>query len=248
MVRRFDPLAIGYAVVGLAALTLTSVATFTFFDYLLPWELALAATIVLASGLPLLKFAARIDPVRGRAYGHWLYAVLGVELVAQYFKAQASFAPTVLSTAALARTDLATAATNGVASRVLAFVFLASLPFVVLAMCQALADRVASQHARSSARKLAKIRARVRRLRAALAPLRAQIATLHALLAERDAQLAAAARLVTDLRTELARERSRPVLDVETAMRVLVDAGAPEATLRGWRQSGRLTLIESREE
>lgn len=48
---------------------------------------------------------------------------------------------------------------------------------------------------------------------------------------ERAADLA---QTIAELRGQLAGERERPVIDVRTAARILVDAGAPESTIRGW--------------
>lgn len=340
---RRDPLLIGYLLVALAALSLTSVASFEFFSYLLPPALALAATVVLAAGLPLLKFAAHFDRERGQTYGQWLWGFLAVELIAQYFKAQASFAIKVGEQTALAGTDIASAAGNGFFSRVLAFVFLASLPFVVVGMCHAAAERWRVLHAqlvRKGWSRFTRLLARDRRLRAMLAGLRAELANLRATitdhdsavaslraqlttalaqlaetqaaltqrdaqvtnlhtqltmtsrsLAERDEQItslrtdvAATSRLlaerdytlaeqdnqiatlrtnlttttralterertlaeweqtITMLRDDLAQERARPILTADAAIRMLIAAGAPEGTIRGWLTTGRVQL------
>jgi hypothetical protein len=53
--------------------------------------------------------------------------------------------------------------------------------------------------------------------------------------------LADAERENASLRAQLAAERERPVvLRLEDAARMLIAAGAPEATIRTWRQQGRL--------
>ena len=344
-----DPLIIGYLLVALAALSITSVAAFEFFSYLLPPALALAATVVLAAGVPLLKFAAHFDREHGTTYGQWLWGFLAVELIAQYFKAQASFAIKVGAQPALINTDIAGAAANGVFSRILAFVFLASLPFVVVGMCHAAAERwrvLAAQRVRKGWSRFTRLRARDRRLRALLANLRAELATIRAAfteqestlatvraqladvlatlattsrtlanrdeqitnlhadltatcatlanrdeqitslraevatttrtlaetratlterdaqvtslhahlttttraLAERERHLAEREQTITILRDDLASERARPILTADAAIRMLIAAGAPEATIRGWITAGRVQLqLEERE-
>lgn len=289
-----DPLLFGYLIVMLAGLTLTSVATLEFFSYLLPFGLALAATIVMAAGLPLLKFASEFDRQHRTTYGRWLWGFLVVELVAQYFKAQANFSSTVAGKATLQGTDIAAAAANGYVSRILAFVFLASLPFVVVGMCHATAQRwrtLRAQGVRHGWGRWSRIRARVARLRRSLAQVRADLAQTHAALTDRDAliaslhttvaelrawgadlqatlttresdlaqtraqlktaltHLADRERLLTDrdaalarLTDDLAQERARPILTADAAVQLLIAAGAPEATIRGWLTTGRVKL------
>lgn len=250
----FDPWLTGYIAVMLAALSLTSVGTFEFFKFILPGELAFAATIVLAAGIPLLKLGSQFDNAKKDGYLIWLVLFLGVELLAQYFKAQASFSKKVGAEAALAGSDLAAAAADGSASRILAFLFLASLPFVVVAMCGLAADRwvaVRSRRARSGLRRFAGIRAKFARLRAAFAPIRAELVAVRGEADQLRSELAAArseiARRDTwliEARGQLAELRSRPVLDVETAAKFLITAGAPETTVRGWLTQGRIRQIE----
>lgn len=236
MRRHLDLWTVGFLAVMLAALTLTSVGTFEFFSFILPAGLAFAATVVLAAGIPLLKFAAVFDARRAGRYGLIMWAFLAVELLAQYFKAQASFAPKVAAAREIAASDLAAAAANGYASRVLAFVFLASLPFVVVAMCQAAADRLARRRAVFARIRdgFAALRAEAVRLRADLAAARAETAPVRAELEEARARVAQYEDWLRQARTELERERARPVLSVETAARLLVARGAPETTIRGW--------------
>lgn len=242
-----DPWLTGYTAVMIAALSITSVGTFEFFAFILPWGLALAATIVLAAGIPLLKLGSQFDNAKKDGYLIWLVLFLGVELLAQYFKAQASFSKKVGAETALAGSDLAAAAADGGASRILAFLFLASLPLVVVAMCGLAADRwvaVRSRRARAGLRRFAGIRARFAKLRAAFAPLRGENAQLRAELVAARSEIARRDGWLIEARGQLAELRSRPVLDVETAARLLIAAGAPETTIRGWQTTGRLKEIE----
>lgn len=70
-------------------------------------------------------------------------------------------------------------------------------------------------------------------------------ANLAADLASTRAELATARDTIATLRDTVAAERSRPVLRLEDATRLLVEAGAPEATIRGWMTSGRLRLADA---
>lgn len=74
-----------------------------------------------------------------------------------------------------------------------------------------------------------------------LATPRAASANLPQELATSQQGLALAEQEIANLRGQLAAERERPViLRLEDAARMLIDAGAPEATIRTWRQQGRL--------
>ncbi len=285
--QTIDLWAAGFLVVAAAALAITSVGTFELFAFLLPWWLAAAATVVLAVGIPLLKFAATFDRRRGRSYLAIMGGFLLVELVAQYFKAQSAFSATVAANASLRGSDLAAAAADGVASRVLAFLFLASLPLVVVVMTHAAAQRIASDRttsarvraivARSRARlaaaraelaasraevaqsrgdltaaraelevvraDLGEARAEVADRRAALTVSIAQTSSARAEVAAQAAQLAQYEGWLRQSRADLERERSRPVLTVETAAELFIRAGAPESTVRGWRK--RLESVET---
>lgn len=247
MKRQFDPWLTGYTAVMLAALSITSVGTFEFFAFILPWGLALAATVVLAAGIPLLKLGSQFDNAKKDSYLIWLVLFLGVELLAQYFKAQASFSKKVGEATSLAGSDLAAAAANWGASRFLAFLFLASLPFVVVAMCGLAADRwvvVRSRGVRSGLRRFAGIRTKFAKLRALVAPLRGENAQLRSDLAAARSEIARRDTWLIEARGQLAELRSRPVLDVETAAKFLITAGAPETTVRGWLTQGRIRQIE----
>lgn len=242
-----DPWLAGYTAVMIAALSITSVGTFEFFAFILPWGLALAATVVLAAGIPLLKLGSQFDNAKKDGYLLWLILFLGVELLAQYFKAQASFAKKVGEATSLQGSDLAAAAADGGASRILAFLFLASLPFVVVAMCGLAADRwvaVRSRRVRSGLRRFAGIRARFAKLRASIVPLRGEVVALRAELVVARSEIARRDGWLIEARGQLAELRSRPVLDVETAARFLIAAGAPETTIRGWQNAGRIKQIE----
>lgn len=273
-----DPWSWAYTLIALAALALTSVATYIFFGYLLAWPLALAATVVLAAGIPVLKWAVRFETRPGRARVLWvaLGAFLGIELLAQYFKGQAAFAPAVAA-AGVGGSDLARAARDPLWSRVLATVFLASLPLVVVLMVDRLADRaVALSIARPARgmRRYARFRRRAARLRSALranlrqlattrdelattretltaarvaveAASQAEIGQLRAQLGHAHDERDRARALAVQLRAEADTLRGRPQLTIESALTLLVEAGAPEATIRGWRESGRLQLASA---
>lgn len=106
-----------------------------------------------------------------------------------------------------------------------------ALLFVFLSAFVARAEHLLS--GRSVSRRVraivARSRARVRRIRSEVAPIRAELAEARATLAQYEAWLRQA-------RAELERERSRPVLTVETAAELFVSMGAPESTVRGWRK------------
>lgn len=75
-------------------------------------------------------------------------------------------------------------------------------------------------------------------------------AGIHDALADAHANLAGARGELAATCAELARERGRPVLTLESAAQLLITAGAPEATIRNWRERGRLQApaIEEEEE
>lgn len=252
MIYLRDPWCWAYGLIGAAALALTATGSFVFFGYLLDPTLALAATIVLAAGIPVLKWATRFesDPRRRGWLLVALVIFLCVELLAQYFKGQAGFAGAVAG-AGVAGSDLAVAAGDALWSRALTILFLATMPLVVVLMVDALASRVLAVRSRRFAglsTRFARLRrffARKRReRRAALQPLRAGFAAARAEAAQLRTERDDARALAVGLRAELDRERGRPVLTLETAVGLLLDAGAPEATIRTWRENGRLRLAE----
>lgn len=240
-----DPWLTGYTAVMLAALSITSVGTFEFFAFILPWVLALAATVVLAAGIPLLKLGSQFDNAKKQGYLIWLVLFLGVELLAQYFKAQASFSKKVGEATSLAGSDLAAAAANWGASRFLAFLFLASLPFVVVAMCGLAADRwvaVRSRGVRSGLRRFAGIRAKFAKIRRMFVVARADLAAVRSELADIRPKFAATCADIAALRSENAQ------LDADLVLAHSDLAAARSEIVRrdGWLVEARGQLAELR--
>ena len=69
-----------------------------------------------------------------------------------------------------------------------------------------------------------------------LAQPRAVPASVRAELADARASLAHERDQVAELRGQLASERARPALTIEDAARLFIASGAPESTVRGWKQ------------
>lgn len=89
----------------------------------------------------------------------------------------------------------------------------------------------------AQARRFALSRAAAAGEREALARARAELAAAHTTLAaERDQ--------VARLREQLALERARPALTIDDAARLFIAGGAPESTVRGWRNR----VLEARSE
>lgn len=175
--------------------------------------------MVLAAGIPLLKFAATFDRRRSLGYIAIMAAFLLIELLAQYFKAQASFSPTVGRDAALAGSDLASAALNPAWSRLLAFVFLASLPLVVVAMSHAAAERLAlvakrGTHAMRIRAVFARLRRRLTILWQRVATAEQTLAATRQALAARDKELAGIRDALSATQQELTRRPPPEEIDV----------------------------------
>jgi hypothetical protein len=86
---------IAFVVVMVAAAAITSHGTFVFYAYILPIPLAVAATIVLTTGIPLLELAAVLDKASRPRYIAGMIVLLAMEGIAQYFQGQAIFVQAV---------------------------------------------------------------------------------------------------------------------------------------------------------
>jgi len=271
--RGLYALFIGYFALLVSAMALTSVGAFEFFGYLLSPGLALAATVVFAVGLPLLKIAdMNQSPDAGKhmtAIRWLLYAVLALELVAQYFKAQSSFTKTVLSHAGVLGSDLALAATNPYTSRLVSFLMLASLPALVYIVTgelyktaqrmpimrgaianlnQTLAELRQTLAERNQAHaELAQEHAELaQRLATTQATLAESESTIHALggsnaqLESRHAQDVATIAELRSILAQAAEQANAPRLTLASAIELLVDLGAPRSTIQHWMTTKRL--------
>jgi len=86
---------IAFVVVMVAAAAITSHGTFVFYSYILPIPLAVAASIVLTTGIPLLVLAAVLDKASRVRYIVGMIVLLAMEGIAQYFQCQAIFVQAV---------------------------------------------------------------------------------------------------------------------------------------------------------
>lgn len=84
------PLA-AFVTIMIAAVLITSHGVYIFYSYILPWELAIAATAVLSGGIPLLELAAVLDKQGRPRYIAGIIFLLGLESLAQYLQSQAGF-------------------------------------------------------------------------------------------------------------------------------------------------------------
>ena len=127
-----DPPLVAFVLLMVAAATITSHGTLTFYRYILPEFWAWAAMVVITAGIPLLELAAVLDRVHRLRYVAGMVVLLGLEGLAQYFQGQALFLPSVLRQFPNPRgIDLATFASEP-RGRVLVVVFLAMLSLVVV--------------------------------------------------------------------------------------------------------------------
>ena len=131
-----------FVTVMVAAAAITSHGTFLFFSYILPAELAFAATVVLTLGIPLLELAAVLDKGSRTRYLIGLCFLLFIEGLAQYYQGQAIFVAKVAAQFPdPAGIDLATFARQPW-GRTLPILYLASLSGVVVYFGYAASARI----------------------------------------------------------------------------------------------------------
>lgn len=179
------PLAAFVAVLASAAM-ITSHGTYVFYSYILSPQLALAATLVLTVGIPLLELAAVLDE-RGRwGYIAGLVLLLGMEGFAQYLQGQASFTRQVLAQFPdPTGVDVATWA-QAPEGRILPIVYLALLSFVVVGFGFAASARI--RYLRTHAQRIVRFRGRPRELRRLVRKLARQVREARQIAAQIQAQ------------------------------------------------------------
>lgn len=143
MRKYFDAPLIIFIIIMISAASITSHGTYIFYRYFMDRDLAIAATVVITSGIPLLELAAVLNE-RGRIrYIAGMIWLLLMEGLAQYFSGQAVFAKRVASQFPNATgIDIATLAAQPW-GRLLPIVYLASLSAIVVYFGYAASRRVA---------------------------------------------------------------------------------------------------------
>jgi hypothetical protein len=143
MKRYLDTPLIIFVIIMISAASITSHGTYVFYRYFMDEELAIAATIVITSGIPLLELAAVLNE-RGRfRYIAGMIWLLLMEGIAQYFSGQAVFASRVATQFPDATgIDIAMLAAQP-HGRLLPVVYLASLSAIVVYFGYAASRRVA---------------------------------------------------------------------------------------------------------
>lgn len=240
MRRYLDAPLIAFVLVMVAAASITSHGTWVFYSYILPSELATAATVVLTAGIPLLILASVLDPVNRPRYLVGELVLLTMEALAQYYQGQAIFVAMVARQFPQATgIDLATFAKQP-EGRILPILYLATLSAVVVYFGYAASARIRD------------LRARTAEARVDLAP---ELEQARTTLARQDMELARLrhdlARQPVEVR-EVVREVARPVPSVPTRHAILDyvraemkkegaslksvarDLEFPESTVRGW--------------
>ncbi|HEY1015603.1 MAG TPA: hypothetical protein VGE07_23035 [Herpetosiphonaceae bacterium] len=179
---------IAFVVVMVAAAAITSHGTFVFYAYILPVPLAVAATIVLTAGIPLLELAAVLDKASRPRYIAGMIVLLAMEGIAQYFQGQAIFVQAVRRQFPEAKgIDVATFAQQPW-GRVLPLLYLAALSGVVVYFGYAASARIRTIRAgQTDAALTAQQLTDLAQLRTQAAQQAAEIAQLVADLGTRDA-------------------------------------------------------------
>jgi hypothetical protein len=242
-----------FVLVMLAAAAITSHGTFVFYSYILPFELAIAATVVLTVGIPLLELAAVLDRGSRLYYVTGMVVLLLMEAAAQYLQGQAHFADRVRAQFPdPSGVDLATFASHP-AGRLLPILYLAILSAVVVYFGYAASARVRDLRASATRRaqetsELVELRAMLTQERDQHAQARTENAHLRADIAHeqnRTAQLTAHyEQTISQLREAAAHPPVVEGLDLLKVARRLREAdvslretaeliGLPESTLRG---------------
>jgi hypothetical protein len=219
------PLA-AFVVVLVAAATITSHGTYVFYSYILPAELALAATLVLTLGIPLLELAAVLDrPRRGR-YVSGMIVLLLMEAAAQYLQGQAHFVARVLEQFPDPRgVDLASFAQLPL-GRLLPILYLALLSIVVVYFGYAASARIrdlraSALEAAQQTGALAQLEAAVAQRDVQLVRLRADLAALQETIAQRDVQLARLRADHATLEESIAQQDGRAAAEVAQLKEIL---------------------------
>jgi hypothetical protein len=231
------PLA-AFVLVMVAAATITSHGTYVFYRYILPAELALAATLVLTLGIPLLELAAVLDrPQRGR-YVTGMVVLLVMEAAAQYLQGQAHFVTRVLAQfPSPDGVDLAWFAQLPW-GRLLPILYLALLSIVVVYFGYAASARIrdlrvnALKHAQQ-AESLAQLEVAVAQRDVQLMPLRANLATLEETIAQQDAQLAQLRADQATLEERIAQQNQSSAAEVAHLEAIIAQRDAEVAQLAG---------------
>lgn len=143
MKKYIDAPLIIFIIIMVSAASITSHGTYIFYRYFMDQELAIAATVVITSGIPLLELAAVLNE-RGRVrYIAGMIWLLLMEGLAQYFSGQAVFASRVaVQFPDATGVDLATLAAQPY-GRLLPIIYLASLSAIVVYFGYAASRRVA---------------------------------------------------------------------------------------------------------
>jgi hypothetical protein len=138
----WDAQLFAYLLPLLGAQLITAHGSYTFYSYLLPVPLAIAATVVLAVGVPLLEFAAVLIPGGRWGYLGGMLFLLFLEGLAQYFQGQAWFLQRIEQQFPNAQgVDLVTFA-HEPRGRLLPILYLAALSLVVVGFGFAAARRI----------------------------------------------------------------------------------------------------------
>jgi hypothetical protein len=230
------PLA-AFVVVMVAAATITSHGTYVFYSYILPAELALAATLVLTLGIPLLELAAVLDrPRRGR-YVSGMIVLLVMEAAAQYLQGQAHFVTRVLDQFPDPRgVDLASFAQLPW-GRLLPILYLALLSIVVVYFGYAASARIRDLRANhleytQHASALAQLEEAVAQRDAQLVQYRAKLPTLQDTIAQRDAQLVQLRANHATLEDTIAEQDQRAAAEVARLQAIVAQRDSELARLR----------------
>lgn len=181
---------IAFVVVMVAAAAITSHGTFVFYSYILPIPLAVAATIVLTTGIPLLELAAVLDKASRVRYIAGMIVLLAMEGIAQYFQGQAIFVQAVRRQfPEMNGIDVATFAQQPW-GRLLPLLYLAALSGIVVYFGYATSARIRDIRAGLTDSTLtAQQSAEVAQLRTQATQQAAELVQLHATLGTRDERL-----------------------------------------------------------
>lgn len=133
---------LAFVTLMVAAASITAHGTYTFYSYILTPALAVAATVVITMGIPLLELAAVLDKTSRLRYLLGMVFLLFLEALAQYYQGQAQFLRLVrVQFPTAAGIDLSTFA-GSPRGRLLPMLYLAALSFVVVYFGYAAAARV----------------------------------------------------------------------------------------------------------
>lgn len=262
-----DPLLMFSLIAMMAAQTITAHGTYVFYSYMLPVQLAAAATVVLAVGVPLLEFAGVLDPERKVFYFFGMGFLLLLEGLAQYFQGQAGFVARIRDSFAVRDgVDLVTIA-EAPGGRTLPILFLAALSAVVVGFGWVSANRIKllysqAEHDRETTatenKAIAQLREALAKAAEEIRELRDKLAgagTTESALAQQLRETRETAReKIAGMAAEIARLSKQPATVAPTRDAVIAycreqmhhgaklqplsrELGFSEATLRGWLAS-----------